>query len=82
MHAGAPETEGDFGRRMAEHIEALQRTICAAIEAEDGGAHQQRIDVDEAPGDAVDEQLDEREDAEQRDQGQSGPRCSRIRIGH
>ena len=31
-----PPTEGDLGRRMTEHVERLQDTICAALEAEDG----------------------------------------------
>ena len=30
--------EGDLGRRMTDHVEDLQRAICAAVEAEDGGA--------------------------------------------
>src|SRR5262244_3699798 len=38
MRAGAPETQGDLGRRMTEYIEDLQRSLCAALEAEDGGA--------------------------------------------
>src|SRR5499433_1744546 len=49
MRAGAPETQGDLGRRMTEYIEDLQRSLCAAIEAEDGGARF-REDVWERPG--------------------------------
>src|SRR6516162_5463924 len=49
MHGAAPQTEGDLGRRMTEHIGDLQRSICAAIEAEDGGARF-REDVWERPG--------------------------------
>ncbi|MGZ6134404.1 MAG: coproporphyrinogen III oxidase, partial [Myxococcaceae bacterium] len=49
MRPGAPETEGDLGRRMTEFVEALQRSICSAVEAEEGGATF-REDVWERPG--------------------------------
>ena len=49
MGGAAPQTEGDLGRRMTEHIGDLQRSICAAIEAEDGGARF-REDVWDRPG--------------------------------
>ena len=49
MREAAPETEGDLGRRMTEYVEDLQRVICAAVEAEDGGARF-REDVWERPG--------------------------------
>ncbi len=38
MQQGAPETEGDLGRRMTEFIEELQRSICSAVEAEGADA--------------------------------------------
>ena len=38
MALGPPPTEGDLGRRMTEHVEQLQDSICAALEAEDGTA--------------------------------------------
>ena len=49
MGEAAPETEGDLGRRMTEYVEDLQRVICAAVEAEDGGARF-REDGWERPG--------------------------------
>ena len=48
MGPGAPETEGDLGRRMAEHVELLQASICAGLEREDGARF--REDVWERPG--------------------------------
>ena len=49
MRPGAPETEGDLGRRMTEFVEDLQSTLCSSLEAEDGGATF-RDDVWERPG--------------------------------